>query len=144
MPHDTFCFDESKCPKFETTLETKLFDKKLLGLAIEKQGENMIALCPKCYTCWSDDVNPTLKCKGVSLKQNRGINKECYEDVLKLGIKLDGQNLNLCLKNLDPQTKNNEMCRITINKTALSGVHTKGRVCENGCVMPLIKDVNYA
>jgi hypothetical protein len=27
------------------------FNKKLLGLAIEKQCENMIALAPKTYSC---------------------------------------------------------------------------------------------
>jgi hypothetical protein len=32
-------------------MEIIAFDKKLLGLAIEKQCENMIALAPKTYSC---------------------------------------------------------------------------------------------
>jgi predicted metallo-beta-lactamase superfamily hydrolase len=32
-------------------MEKMAFDKKLLGLANEKQCENMIALAPKTYSC---------------------------------------------------------------------------------------------
>jgi hypothetical protein len=38
-------------PIFENTMEKMKFDKKLLGLAIEKQCENMLALAPKTYSC---------------------------------------------------------------------------------------------
>lgn len=30
-------------------------EKKLLGCAIEKVGDHMIALAPKCYTIWNND-----------------------------------------------------------------------------------------
>jgi hypothetical protein len=60
-------------------MEKMKFDKKLLGLAIEKQCENMIALAPKTYSCsvnsdknnkpWIDFKNiktTATKCKGYS------------------------------------------------------------------------------
>jgi hypothetical protein len=37
-------------PVFENTVEKMKFDKKLLGLYIEKQCENMLALTPKTYS----------------------------------------------------------------------------------------------
>jgi hypothetical protein len=54
LPHHAFCFDESYRPKFETKMEAMAHEKKLLGLAIEKQGDNLIALGPKCYTAWDN------------------------------------------------------------------------------------------
>ncbi|KAI5550094.1 DNA/RNA polymerases family, partial [Trichomonas vaginalis G3] len=40
-------------PKLKNKAEEKAHEKKLLGLAIEKQGDNMVALCPKCYTSFN-------------------------------------------------------------------------------------------
>ena len=69
-PFDFFCYNEGVRPKFSTKSEEKAHEKKLLGLAIEKQGDNMIALCPKCYTSFNDDKKTiALKMKGV----NRGV-----------------------------------------------------------------------
>jgi hypothetical protein len=60
LPHDTFCFDESNRPKLDSKFEQKAHEKKLLGLAIEKEGDNMIALSPKCYTTWNNDDEKTI------------------------------------------------------------------------------------
>jgi hypothetical protein len=38
-------------PTFDNEIKRMAFDKKLLGLAIEKQCENMLALAPKTYSC---------------------------------------------------------------------------------------------
>ena len=55
----------------------KSHEKKLLGLAIEKQGDNMIALGPKCYTSWNNDNKTlSLKMKGVQKNQNKHITYE--------------------------------------------------------------------
>jgi hypothetical protein len=47
-------------PTFDNEIKRMAFDKKLLGLAIEKQCENMLALVPKTYSCSinSDKINP--------------------------------------------------------------------------------------
>jgi hypothetical protein len=42
-------------PTFNSKIQKIAFDKKLLGLAIEKPCENMIALAPKTYSCLNTD-----------------------------------------------------------------------------------------
>jgi hypothetical protein len=139
-PYDFYCFDESKRPVFSDPLSMKAHEKKLLGLAIEKQGDNMLALCPKCYTTWNadDTSNPiSLKMKGVSKRQNKSINASHYLDVLFNDAKIDGTNINLT-------TKNGTIVKVEVNKTALTGVNTKGVTTEQGCVMPFIQGATYA
>jgi hypothetical protein len=64
----------------ENEIKRIAFDKKLLGLLIEKQCENMLALAPKTYSCsvnsdknkpWIDFNNIKIiatKCKGYSVQ----------------------------------------------------------------------------
>ena len=106
--------------------EKDIYDeKKLLGLAIEKEGENCIALCSKCYSIWNNDgTTKSLKLKGVSLKKNKIVSSD-YEKALKEPIK--GKNINLQLN------RDSQMSKITINKNALSAVNTKMIVLSNGC-----------
>lgn len=49
-----FFSDGSYRPTFKSNLEQMRFDKKLLGLSVEKQGDNMVPLSPKCYTTFTD------------------------------------------------------------------------------------------
>ena len=143
-PYYFFCNDESKRPTLTTKIEQKAHEKKLLGLAIEKQGDNMIALCPKCYTSWDNIENtpctfgPTiaLKMKGVSKKQNAYIKPENYLDIINDGVTFDGENINLVLKN-------GQMSRISVSKSALTGTHTKAYVLENGVCLPFVDGVTY-
>lgn len=148
-PYDFFCFDESRRPKVNTLSDKKAHEKKLLGLAIEKQGDNMVALCPKCYTSWNDEyIDPetldttqevkviAIKMKGVSKAQNKQIEPGNYLDIVEKDVKFDGENINLTLKN-------GEMKRITMGKTALTGAMTKAVVSENGCCMPFIENASY-
>ena len=103
-------------------------EKKLLGLAIEKEGENMIALAPKCYTIWNGENEiKAMKLKGVSLKKNK-LTKEDYKT--SLNNTTPGKNINL-------QLKNNQMSKLTVNKNALTGKHTKMIVLENQSCVPL-------
>ncbi len=133
-PSDFFCSDESKRPVLSSKAEIKAHEKKLLGLAIEKQGDNMVALCPKCYTSWNetDGVIQTkaIKCKGVSIKQNP-LSHLDYCDIIFKGETKKGHNTGL-------QCKNGTMVKITMRKDALTGRHTKGVVQENGCVHPFL------
>jgi len=143
-PHYFFCNDESKRPVLTSKIEQKAHEKKLLGLAIEKQGDNMVALCPKCYTSWDNRENvpgtfgPTiaLKMKGVSKKQNTHIKPENYLDIINDGITFDGENINLVLKN-------GQMSRISVSKSALTGTHTKACVLENGVCLPFVEGAKY-
>ena len=134
-PYDFFCFNQSFKPKLNTEAERKAHEKKLLGLAIEKQGDNMIALCPKCYVSFNKEYKDpeskliALKMKGVAKSQNLHINPGCYIDVLEHALKFDGENVILSLKG-------GQMSRLTIGKTALTGVYTKGVACDNGCCQP--------
>ena len=148
-PYDFFCFNEEVRPKLTTKAEKKAHEKKLLGLAIEKQGDNMIALCPKCYTSYNyERIDPetmettkeektiALKMKGVSKAQNKHLTHWEYEWVVEEGMTFDGENVNLTLKS-------GQMKRISVGKTALTGKHTKAVVHENGCCMPFIKGAKY-
>ncbi|KAI5512099.1 DNA/RNA polymerases family [Trichomonas vaginalis G3] len=136
-PFDFFCFDEKFKPKLKNKAEEKAHEKKLLGLAIEKQGDNMVALCPKCYTSFNGSIDGSdfkkiaQKMKGVSLRQNKQLTPKNYLDIINDKVIFDGQNINL-------QLKNGSMTRLTIGKTALTGAHTKAVCCENGCCMPFI------
>ena len=111
--------------------------KKMLGLAIENQGDNMIALGPKCYTSWNNDGKKlSLKNKGVDIKQNSHITCNSYIEILT--------EQNICTgKNSTLQMKNGEMSRLTINKIALTGSNNKGVTLENGCVLPFVLGAEY-
>jgi hypothetical protein len=103
-------------------------EKKLLGLAIENQDENCVALAPKCY-CLFPNKNIT-KMKGVKKTLNN-LTSQDYQEALKKPIM--GKNINL-------QMKNNIMSKITVQKNALTGVHTKAVVLSNHSCAPFIHD----
>jgi len=111
--------------------ERTLHEKKILGCCIEKVGDNMIALCPKCYTIFNNKQCIALKSKGVNLKQNKQITYKDYLDIVNNGNLVMGTNTNL-------QVKGSEMCKPKIVKTALSGAHTKMRVQVNGACHPFL------
>ena len=155
-PYDFFCFDEKNKPQLKTKAEQKAHEKKLLGLAIEKQGDNMVALCPKCYTSFNEEyIDPetmetiqeaktiALKMKGVNKTQNKHISPGSYLDILDYETTFDGENVNLTLKTGKMPTGERSLKRLTIGKTALTGKHTKAVVHANGCCMPFIKDAKY-
>ena len=114
-------------PKINTVED----EKKILGCAIERIGDNMIALAPKCYTIWNNDETvKAMKLKGVSLKKNKIMYKDYGNIITNQTIK-PGINVNL-------QMKNNTMSKVTVNKNALTGLHTKMIVLENQACAPFI------
>ena len=139
-PYDFFCFDEKYRPVLKTKEEQKAHEKKLLGLAIEKQGDNMIALCPKCYTSYNGTSEIlkviAMKIKGVSLKQNKQLRPEHYLRIITESVTFDGANINLVLKN-------GFMTRLEVTKCALSGKHTKAHCMPNGTCLPYINGAKY-
>jgi hypothetical protein len=54
------------------------FDKKLLGLAIEKESDNMIAQCSKCYTCFNTAFGSTTA--GSTVETSRICDCTCFND----------------------------------------------------------------
>ena len=106
-------------------------EKKILGCAIEKTGENMIALGPKCYTIFnSNGQTKSLKLKGVSLKKNI-IKYEDYKSIIENKSIKQGKNINL-------QMNNNQMSKLTVQKNALTGLHNKMIVLDNQSCCPYI------
>ena len=104
-------------------------EKKLLGLAIENQGVNMIALAPKCYTI--DKVRSiTVKSKRINKDQN-SLRFENYQDAISTVI--PGRNINL---KLDRRGDDYQMSTKIIQKNALTGSNTKMVVLDNQACCP--------
>jgi hypothetical protein len=100
-----------------------VFDKKLLGLAIEKQCDSMIALAPKLYCCFNgQDTVKSRKVKGVSLRQN-DITINDYRQVAKGDI-IQGKNMLL-------QLKKGQMSRVQVMKNAITATHIKYQVLSD-------------
>jgi hypothetical protein len=133
---DFFTSDNSN-PTFNSPRERSAFDKKLLGLAIEKQSDSMIAHAPKVYCAFDEDGSThSRKVKGVSLRQNN-ITTDDYKSVLIERTTKKGQNTNLNLHK-------GQMSKITIMKDALTASHTKMRVMKDfSTCAPLLNGVTF-
>ncbi|KAA6357843.1 MAG: hypothetical protein EZS28_046630, partial [Streblomastix strix] len=85
-------------------------EKKLLDVAYEHCGSSLIALAPKNYCLLEDfDKNhpQTVKLKGLNLKSNPQINKNAYEDNIR--VKSQAQILDELLKRFDKTKKQIEI-----------------------------------
>ena len=109
-------------------------EKKILGLAIEKEGENMIALSPKCYTTFNGEQTITTKIKGCSKKRNK-FTKNDYIKCIESNEIIPGSNANF-------QVKQNQICKLFMNKNALTGVHNKAIVLPNQSCAPFVYGLN--
>lgn len=106
-------------------------EKKILGLAVEKYGDNCVALAPKCYTIWNNNgQTKSLKLKGVSLKKNKIISSDYREVIQNENVK-SGRNISL-------QLKNGQMSKVFVSKNALTMTHTKMIVLQNQSCAPYI------
>jgi hypothetical protein len=113
-------------------MEKMKFDKKLLGLAIEKQCENMLALAPKTCFCsvnsknnkpWIDFANiktTATKCKGYSIQGK--FNFKDYFDVYANRKTLQETNNNMQLKK-DVEEERLIMTNISVTKNVLTTKH---------------------
>jgi hypothetical protein len=91
------------------------FDKKLLGLAIEKQSDNMIAQCSKCYTCFNNDDKHFLIDQDVVVGTNK--NLQLHSGVLS---------------------------KIKLAKRGLTAIYTKMYVFDDfSTCAPIIQGVSY-
>ena len=115
----------------EGSLEKIASQKKLLGLCIEREGDNCVALAPKCYTIWTDNKDVVaLKIKGVK-KTGNDFSYQDYLDVLNNRSKKVGKNVNL-------QLNDGVMSKMTVFKNALTCAHTKMKVLENQSCVPFL------
>jgi hypothetical protein len=115
---------------FETELEKMEFDKRLGGLAVEKESRNMICLSSKLYCIW-DDKKETGKAKGVS----EHFKHTQYLEVLDNKKIINGSNHTL-------RVNEGQMSHIHTNKRALTSIYVKYRVSSDGSFCsPLFLDV---
>jgi hypothetical protein len=123
----SFYTTDNSNPTFANKLEQTRFDKKIGGLEIEKQCDNMIALAPKMYTCFDGDLvngaTIAARAKGVKTKQNP-LTKDDYIKTLQDKTVILGSNTNLQLHNF-------QMSKINVSKNILTAAHTKYKVSED-------------
>jgi hypothetical protein len=150
FPSDFYSTDNSN-PIFTDTLSKKKFDKKLLGFAVEKESDCVIALAPKVYIPYNLD-NSVVKdggprVKGVKLSQNP-LSAQSYikvlddmEKICALTYDEDGNEIDVIemrkksgpLKgtNTNLQLHNGVMSKITVTKNILTAAHTKYKVTDD-------------
>ncbi|KAA6395256.1 MAG: hypothetical protein EZS28_009220 [Streblomastix strix] len=115
-------------------------EKKLMGITTESQGENIVCLAPKCYRLYNgneqndDIVSLVNRMKGVSEKK-ANLTTNYYIKCLN-----DGCNINVITNNL--QMKMGIMSMISLEKSALTGIHNKMVVLSKGCCAPFMYGIN--
>ncbi|KAA6390930.1 MAG: hypothetical protein EZS28_013543, partial [Streblomastix strix] len=115
-------------------------EKKLLGLTTESYGENIVCLAPKCCSLQNgneqndDIVSLVNRMKGVSEKK-ANLTTNDYTKCLN-----DGCNINVTTNNL--QMKMGVKSMISMEKSALTGIHNKMVVLSNGCCAPFMYVIN--
>ncbi|KAA6403679.1 MAG: hypothetical protein EZS28_000792 [Streblomastix strix] len=126
---------------FPTIQGDKSDEKKLLGLAIENEGDEMVALAPKNYYIHIfkqqksefllTDVN---KLKGINLRQNN-INKQDVIDNITIGKITQGTNMSLGLQvdQLQERQLSKTYCmrKLLSTKNALTDIQIKIIVLKN-------------
>jgi hypothetical protein len=115
---------------FPDPFKGKENEKKLGGVAVENEGVQMYAIAPKNYTIIKPG-NSILKNKGVSLKKNQHITPQSYISNLTTGELIKGENKGFGIKN-------GIMTKYSVDKIAISGIHTKMIVLANNSCAPYI------
>ncbi|KAA6366640.1 MAG: hypothetical protein EZS28_037833 [Streblomastix strix] len=113
-----------------TTPKAALMDeKKILGLAIENEGTEMIALAPKNYYIKVGEKEK-IKLKGVNQKTTK-ISKQNIVDNINSGTITKAVNMRLGQKNYI-------MSKIATEKNGITGIHTKMVVLKDQSCCPYI------
>ncbi|KAA6363244.1 MAG: hypothetical protein EZS28_041229 [Streblomastix strix] len=122
---------------FPTIDGDKQDEKKLLGLSIENEGDEMIALAPKNYyiqTFKHNQLTDVIKLKGVNLRQNSMCKQDVIDNIVN-GKKTQGTNMRL--GQLADQLQEGQlsktycMSKLIQSKNALTGIQTKMIVLKN-------------
>ncbi|KAA6398890.1 MAG: hypothetical protein EZS28_005582 [Streblomastix strix] len=108
-----------------------------MSITTESQGENIVCLAPKCKSLYNgneqngDTVSLVNRLKGINEKK---INLTTNDHIKCL---IDGCNINVTTNNL--QMKMGVMSMISMEKSALIGIHNMMVVLANGCCAPFIR-----
>ncbi|KAA6356697.1 MAG: hypothetical protein EZS28_047776, partial [Streblomastix strix] len=111
---------------FPTIQGDKFDEKKLLGLSIENEGDEMFALAPKNYyihTFKRNQLTDVIKLKGVNLRQNSICKQDVIDNIVN-GKITQGTNLRLGQINEQLQegdvSKQYHMSKLLTTKNALT------------------------
>ncbi|KAA6374352.1 MAG: hypothetical protein EZS28_030122 [Streblomastix strix] len=104
--------------------------RKILGVHIEKQGYNCIALSPKNYI-----INDEIVLKGVILDQNPQINEQSFVECINNGTVTTAVNTTLA-------QRKGVMSRLQMERNAITGSHTKMIVLQNHSCLPFIRNIS--
>ncbi|KAA6387800.1 MAG: hypothetical protein EZS28_016675 [Streblomastix strix] len=121
---------------FIPTIRGDVYDeKKILGLAIDRQGISITALAPKNYINFKNYCDDSkIKLKGVNQKTNK-ITKDYIVDCINDGKIIKCSNMRLGQKNL-------QMSQLSIEKNGITGINTTMIVLENQSYCPYIYRLN--
>ncbi|KAA6360166.1 MAG: hypothetical protein EZS28_044307, partial [Streblomastix strix] len=108
--------------------------RKILGVHIEKQGLNCIALSPQNYIINDECGYVSLVAKGVILRQSPQINQQTFVDNIKEGKVMKVTNTILA-------QKNKIMSKLSMTKNGISGSLTKMIVLENQSCCPYMNNM---
>ncbi|KAA6376981.1 MAG: hypothetical protein EZS28_027492 [Streblomastix strix] len=123
-------FYDDNAKYYFPTIEGDLLDeKKILGLAIENEGTEMIALAPKNYYIKVGEKEK-IKLKGVNQKTTK-ISKQNIVDNINSGTITKATNIRLGQKNYI-------MSKIATEKNGITGIHTKMVVLKDQSCCPYI------
>ncbi|KAA6385864.1 MAG: hypothetical protein EZS28_018608 [Streblomastix strix] len=115
---------------FFPTIEGDLLDeKKILGLAVEREGTEMIALAPKNYYIMVDDKTK-LKLKGINQSTNKITKAQIVENIIEGTV-------TKCV-NMRLGQKSYQMSKLSIEKNGITGCRTKAIVLSNQSCCPFI------
>ncbi|KAA6371677.1 MAG: hypothetical protein EZS28_032796 [Streblomastix strix] len=127
-------FYDENAKYFFPTVEGDLLDeKKILGLAIEREGPEIIALAPKNYYMKVNDKEK-LKLKGVNQSTNK-ITKNQIVDNITNGT------ITKCT-NMRVGQKNYQMSKLSTEKNGITGIHTKMVLLSDQSCCPYVFGLN--
>jgi beta-galactosidase GanA len=115
---------------FPDPWEGKENEKKLGGVAVENEGDQLIAVAPKNYTI-STNGKDKLKAKGCSLERNSQITAKDYLNSIENNTSINAENCGFHIKN-------DIFVKDLVDKVCISGIHTKMIVLENECSAPYV------
>ncbi|KAA6370269.1 MAG: hypothetical protein EZS28_034204 [Streblomastix strix] len=114
---------------FSTKEGDLLDEKKILGLAIENEGTEMIALAPKNYYIKVDEKEK-IKLIGINQKTTK-FSKQNIVDNINSGTITKATNMRLGQKNYI-------MSKIATQKNGITGIHTKAIVLKDQSCCPYV------
>ncbi|KAA6375414.1 MAG: hypothetical protein EZS28_029059 [Streblomastix strix] len=123
-------FYDENAKYFFPTIEGDLLDeKKILGLSVERQGPEIVALASKNYYMKVDDKEK-IKLKGVNQSTNK-ITKDQIVDNITNGTITKCTNMRLGQKNY-------QMSKLSTEKNGITGIHTKMVVLSDQSCCPYV------